>query len=103
MATVDLSIIERVLPEVPKVSEAPSDVDLDARRYKAIDTRTGDIYLVGNPHCWITFIDDKGRTWKRRPAIEIALTYSEAQSAATFTTASTRKSGRRSMWGEEAL
>ncbi len=107
----DLSIINTVLPGFPKISLAPSSDAIKSRvpeiknttaeetikqiaktkkefqkereiRYKAIDTRTGNIFLIANPAAWEFHIDDHAREFKVRPAAVLEMTYAQAKKAA---------------------
>lgn len=93
MATIDTSILDRVLPEYKKISEAP-EYDNPEVRYKSIDPRSGDIFLIANPCTWIEVSDEKGRTILRRPKPALEMTYSEAQSIEKVVTASFKREAR---------
>lgn len=94
-------ILDSILPEYKKLSEAPGLRDLEAeadrkkiplaeilkaeraRRYKAIDSY-GTVFLVANPTAWESFTEVMGSyTYKgvKRPTPEIALSAKQAKDA----------------------
>jgi len=90
---IDLSILNRVLPEFDPISAGEAGPDI---QYKAIDSRTGDIFLISHPSHWKTEIDMKGNHIKIRPIPELKMTYDEACKAAQRGTAAEFRSSRRS-------
>lgn len=91
---IDLGIINRVLPEYEAISKAGDDPV--NKLYKVIDTKTGDISLAVHPNFWDFWVDERGMSWKRRPALELKLTYDEACRDASSSTASSFKRARSS-------
>lgn len=85
---IDTSILDKVMHDYKKISEAFGGVRNDADLYKSIDSRTGDIFLIRNPDVWMETTDEKGRHFRVRPAPRLAMTYEEAKRAAVATTAS---------------
>lgn len=80
---IDLEIIHRVLPEYDAISKG--DISPTKNKYKSIDTRTGDIYLINHPDVWEKSADENTRY---RPEPELVMTYEEARNAALSSTAS---------------
>lgn len=92
-------LIDRVLPDYPKLSNAPPAPENApahwykmeaAKEYKAIDT-DGNVYLCQNPASSKFFIDQKGRGWLSRRKPKRVMTYEEALEAAKVTPASAFK------------
>lgn len=112
------AIIDQVLPEYKKVTEAPSRVEdlpgyfsdftpeeLDSfrlvamaeerkRRYKSVDLE-GNIYLVGNP--WARVIETRkdGTVWVVYPKPVQVMTYAEAKREATRLAKARAKSSKK--------
>lgn len=98
MGDIDLTIISRVLFDVKKISEAPDRTVLEDRartrdvpfeivrkeeakiKYKAIETLSGDIYLIQNPAAW-RFDEVNGGTYYR-PKPQFVMSYKDAKSRA---------------------
>jgi hypothetical protein len=60
------SVLDGVLVDYKKISQAPDDPS-DTRLYKALDQRSGEVYLVTNPAAWARRADADGRTTLIRP------------------------------------
>ncbi len=86
------AILDAVLPEYKRISEAPSFSDCEhylanerERRYKSTDSR-GNIYLVYNPAAWREEVTLAGQVVKIRPPAELVMTAEEAGSEARVKT-----------------
>lgn len=91
---IDLTIIDRVLQGYKKVPTDPPSLDSDRdawevrereKRYKAIDSKSGIIYLISNPAAWRSYYNQSGSLVRVRPAPQQVLTYAEAQKQAQET------------------
>ena len=95
--TINYAILDRILPEYKKISQAPNLSDVvneyaeRQKLYKSIDSRTGDIFLVQNPAVWAR----NAAGDLVRPAPKFVMKYDEAVLAARDSNKSEAKEG----WG----
>ena len=74
----DLSILYKVLPEYFVIGEGDKDGAKDVP-YKAIDSRTGDIFLIQHPKFWASETRLDGSFWKIRPKPKFMMSYEQAR------------------------
>lgn len=80
-------ILDLILHDYRKISEAPLDVLEEnkayerTKKYKSINSQTGNIYLIRNPAAREIFYDDEGRKHFIHFNPEFVMTYDQAKKA----------------------